>query len=125
MSTIIHVLTSVDTQSILAGNNSSVVYMVDDNANKGSSSEGTTELKTTCAPGDIINWRVTPINGTDTVVITSMFNSSGDIFATPPSEQPDGSWQGTVSSTGNETYQMQILINGVKTFKWDPYLVSS
>lgn len=129
MSTTINVLTCLDTQAIL--NNpgisaSDAVYMVDDNASGGSTDEGGYELNTACAEGDVIVWRVVPINDTDEVVITALTNKSGDLFGgTPPTEQEDGSWQGTISTSGKETYELAILINGVIAYNWDPYLTAS
>ncbi len=130
-SQLISVAALVDTTTIL-GNpgapSNQVIYMADNNAAGGSSGEGTNELNTACAPSDVIIWRVYPINGTDQIVINGFKNSSGDVFGfnTPsPTNPPTSQLMGTVQSDGNETYQLEILINGTTTYSWDPFLTST
>lgn len=128
---LISVAALVDTTTIL-GNpgapSNQVIFMADNNAGGGSSGEGTNELNTACGPADVIVWRVVAINGTDQVVINGFKNSTGDVFGfnTPqPTNPPNPSLMGTVQSAGNETYQLEILINGTTTYSWDPFLTST
>lgn len=125
---VINISTFVDTETILQNGgvpSSQVIYMVDDNVLGGSIGEGGNELNSACSPGDTLVWTVQSINFSDSVTITRFNNSSGDVFGQNPNANGSSTMSGNVTLTGNETYQLTILINGAVQYQWDPFLTST
>ena len=123
---LINVQITVDTNGILANPSvgaGQVIFMTDNNAAGGSSGEGTFELNTACHVGDIIQWRLAPQDGLTSVTFLGMKNSNGNVFGfNPPVSEGPSLYQGTVTSTGQETYQVLILVAGTTTYSWDPFI---
>lgn len=123
---LINVQISVDTNGILANPSvdpSQVIFMTDNNAAGGSSGEGTYELNTACHVGDIIQWRLAPQDGLTPVTFLAMKNSQGNDFGfNPPVLEGPSLFQRTVSATGQETYQVKILVAGTTPYTWDPFI---
>lgn len=122
---LIDIVVAADTQAILAGaqceQGNCPVYMVDNNP-KLSQNEGSSELNTSCNAGDTLRWHIVPINGTDTVTITGFQQMTGNVFG-PNSPIPAGNeFTWLTANQGSETYEIRILVNGVQTFEWDPYI---
>lgn len=126
---LINVQISVDTNGILANPSvgaGQVIFMTDNNAAGGSSGEGTFELNTACNVGDIIQWRLAPQDGLTPVTFLGMRNSQGNVFGfNPPVLEGPSLYQGTVTATGQETYQILILVAGTTTYSWDPFITCS
>ena len=96
----VNILVVADSQSIQAGETQAnqVIYMVDDNSPT-STGEGSDELVTIVPAGSQIVWRIAPINPAFPVTITTIHRSSAvDVFNTPPSQQPDGSWSAVLGN---------------------------
>ncbi len=98
--------------------------MTDNNQSGGSKGEGTYELNTACSPGDILQWRIAAMDGQTQVGFLGFKNSSGDVFGFRPPHGDPSLYTATVSSTGNETYQINILVGGQITYTWDPFVTS-
>jgi hypothetical protein len=126
---LINIQITVDTNGILANPSvpaSQVIFMTDNNAAGGSTGEGTFELNTACHVGDIIQWRLAPQDGRTTVAFLGMKNSSGNDFGfNPPVLESPSLFQGTVTATGQETYQILILVAGTTPYSWDPFISCS
>ncbi|HEX8251503.1 MAG TPA: hypothetical protein VF846_00035 [Thermoanaerobaculia bacterium] len=123
---LINVQITVDTNGILANpavGAGQVIFMTDNNAAGGSSGEGTFELNTACNVGDIIQWRLAAQDGHTSLKFLGMKNSNGNVFGfNPPVPEGPSLYQGTVTATGQETYQILILVAGTTTYSWDPYI---
>ena len=140
---------AVDTDYVAAqmGKNiSRGIYMMDNKVRNGSSGEGTLELSTVCANGNLIGFNVVPINSLGAspgkVVITGFTVSQGTVFtaagqpraqvqpATFPNQAAGSYWIGQALNQGSQTYQIQIAVTvGVlqpTTYyvNWDPVLTS-
>ncbi len=112
------------------------IYMMDNRNASGSTGEGTLELSTKCPVGNLIGFKVVPINalGTsgDKVEITGFTVSQGSVFTAaghPVSQSKDGSyWIGQALAAGSQTYQIQIKVtvgtlHPVPYFiNWDPFI---
>ena len=125
---LINVAILVDTSAIIGNPGvgpSGVIFMADDNQSGGSSGEGSYELNTACSPSDTIVWRMYAINGFNQVDFVAFKNSSGDVFGFNPPSGNQSQYQATVASTGTETYQILIRINGTVQYSWDPYVTST
>lgn len=122
---LINVLINVDTNTILANpqvDPAKVIFMTDNNVAGGSTGEGTDELSTACHVGDTIQWRVTAQNLSTPVIFLAFKNSSGSDFGFNPPAGNSSLYQAEAVSTGVETYQILILVNGTQTFTWDPFV---
>ncbi|HTF03550.1 MAG TPA: hypothetical protein VK826_05965 [Bacteroidia bacterium] len=111
------------------------IYMMDNNFNGGSSSEGTLELNTTVnSPMQTMGYNVFPIdNGVTgaTVAITGVQFSDGTNIWTDngtPQESNGTStcqWLGRAMQQGSMTYQLKIVIGFAglpsKFYYWDPF----
>lgn len=123
---LITVLITVDAATILqqgqGANPAQVITMVDNNAAGGSTGEGTYELNTACHPGDIIQWRLSALDGQTSVGFLAFRNSSGTVFSFNPPAGSPSLYQAEAIQKGNETYQIEILVGGTQTFVWDPFV---
>jgi hypothetical protein len=127
----IDILMVVDTLgAVSSGDLGSNIYLIDTNKYVGSGNEGQAELKTACSDGQIINWRVTPINPGDDVEIVSFTGQmiTGN-FCVPQKQGLTGEeyWQGRVEVQGGAQtiqYNATLSIDG-KEMTFDPYLIVS
>jgi hypothetical protein len=113
---------------------SSGVYMMDNQANLGSTNEGQLELHTHCNNHSLIGFEVYPmdVNSGDTVAITGFNVSGGNVFggAGYPLQQTPSYWIGQAMNTGTQTYQIQVKVTTgglrpvVYYLNWDPYITS-
>ena len=127
----ITVTVEVDTDGLLAahGNNLGDTFnannwltITDDNNDP---SQGSFEMTIYCNVGNTIRWVAAAHNGTDTVELTAFIDGGGtDVFGGhPPTHQTDGSFQGTTSGSGHETYHYNFTVNGGNTtYWWDPFI---
>lgn len=125
----IDVLIVVDTLGALASNNLTAnVYLIDTNKYIGSGNEGQAELKTACADGQIIKWRVQAVSPSNDVNIVSFAGQMINQNICKPVKQGltgDIFWEGRVESQGaSATYQYNatLSIDG-RAMTFDPYLV--
>jgi Inclusion body protein len=111
------------------------VYMMDNRVSNGSKGEGNLELHTSANVGDLVGFRVHPINpnSSDSVEITGFNVSSGSVFGsngTPREQQTPDYWIGQALNAGNQTYQIQIKVTsgGLQPLSyfvnWDPFLTA-
>lgn len=122
----ITVLMTVDTvQTLKTGNLSNYITVTDDN---GDPNQGSNEITVIAKMGSTLAWKAVSINGTDTVHLKQFIKVAGPhLFTTgEPSLQPDGTFQGTLTTTGLETYRFSMTINnGTTVYSWDPYIQSN
>ena len=89
--------------------------------NEGHEGDGT--ITTDVSLGDTVTWK---ISGSEISEITSIYAKPGsqDIFSSDPAKNPDGSWTGTISSSGSgqETYGIKYKVNSVE-YDDDPILL--
>jgi len=71
--------------------------------------------------GDIVKWKLIPNSGIDS--LDGINDEEGDVFNPDPTENPDGSWQGTVTAPVGtiETYLVEYTIDGVQ-YDHDPVI---
>ena len=97
------------------------IYMMDNMAAYGSTGEGQTVLNSVVPLGTFVGFQVVPIDPLrgDTVVITELVTSAGNVFGPDggpvqvPSVggQPEGSyWIGRTFNPGTQVYQIQIQV---------------
>ena len=128
---LISVQVTVDAATILQqGQNADpnkVVFMTDNNAGGGSSGEGTAELTTACHVGDTIQWTLSNQNPSNqiSVAFLAMRDSSGTVFGFNPPHGDATLYQGEAVNSGQETYQILILVGGTTTYQWDPHISAS
>lgn len=125
---LIQIQISVNTGSILANPQvppSQVIFMTDNNVAGGSTGEGTFELNTACHVGDTLQWRLAAQDGATPVQFLAMKNSNGNVFGFNPPTGNGTLYQGEAVTTGQETYQVLILVNGTTTYSWDPFITCS
>ena len=104
--------------------------MSDDNSddNRGVNDKHTKseELTVYCQIGDTLRWVAKAQNGTDTIELTDFDYVKGtNVFGSvDPTKQPDGSFQGTTTTKGNECYHFKFTINGgTAIYWWDPFIM--
>ncbi len=85
--------------------------------------EGDGSITTIVSPGDTVTWQIA--SGANISEITSIYAKAGsqDIFSSDPVSNGDGTWTGTVSNsaTGEESYGIKYMVNGVE-YDDDPKL---
>ncbi|CAA9201530.1 AidA/PixA family protein [Flavobacterium collinsii] len=118
----ITVLMTVDTiKTVQTG--SLYITITDDN---GDPNQGSSEIQVNAKISTIIRWKAVSLNVTDTVHLKQFVVRGGvNLFsANEPSLQSDGTFQGTLITTGTEVYSFTITINdGSQQYDWDPYIV--
>ncbi|WP_395051433.1 hypothetical protein [Flavobacterium sp.] len=77
------------------------------------------DITTHVKNGDTVKWKLIANSGITS--LDGIDDTSTDVFNPDPSIQPDGSYQGTVSSTPGqvETYNVKYTFNGVQ-YPHDP-----
>lgn len=124
----IDVLIIVDVEGALAGSLSDNVYLIDTNKYLGSGAEGQVELRTVCANGQTINWRVVSVSPSNDVEITAFIGQMVNDNICVPVKQglaTDIYWAATVeaqATTGNQQYSVELTMDGRK-MTFDPYIV--
>ncbi len=118
----INILVTVDTKTTLAG--TTTVYMTDDNPGS-DTGEGTDQLEVNADPGDVIIWRATSIDQSDTVSLDQFIDKDGvNIFSEGPGPS-NGLWRGVIGNYPpgtEESYTFVFSINGSGQYSWDPKL---
>jgi hypothetical protein len=76
-------------------------------------------ITTTVNNGDTVKWKLIPNSGINS--LDGIDDTGADVFNPDPTENPDGSWQGTVSAAPGtlETYLVEYTINGIQ-YNHDP-----
>jgi hypothetical protein len=113
------------------------IYMMDNHANIGSENEGQLELSTVCNVGDLVAFRVYPVdqrretNG-GSVVITGIEVKQGDVFGSSGYPRPyegETYWIGRAEKAGRQTYTMALEVTSppvpekrTVNVSWDPFL---
>lgn len=71
--------------------------------------------------GDIVKWKLVPNSGITS--LDGINDEQNDVFNPDPTENPDGSWEGTVCATvgATETYLVEYTFNGVQ-YNHDPQI---
>ncbi|GGZ02007.1 AidA/PixA family protein [Pseudoduganella plicata] len=121
--------------SVGSGTIGAGVYMMDNQVQQGSQSEGQLELTTQCPVGQQIGFTVYPIDlgSGDTVVITGFNVSGGDVFGSsgyPKKQAGSGNyWVGKAQNQGSQTYQIQVQVTpgqggGPYYINWDPFITA-
>jgi hypothetical protein len=112
------------------------IYMMDNRANIGSENEGQIELSTVCDVGDLIGFRVYPIDQlaaeSGVAVITGIELKEGDVFGSSGYPRPyegETYWIGRAEKAGRQTYTMALEVTSpplpekrTVNVEWDPFL---
>jgi hypothetical protein len=121
----ITVLMTIDTTRVLSsGYLSSNIVITDDN---GDPNQGSNEIRVTAKVKTKLIWKAVAKNGTDTIQLKEFKIRRGqDLFTAPePNLQADGTYKGTLTKVGSETYAYNISINnGSQMYTWDPFITS-
>lgn len=96
----------------------------DDEGNRGNTLTGDRDLTTQVSNGNIVKW----VKGGDIASIDSVVYTGGsNLFASGPSQNKDGSWQGVIGnlpSGTEEEYTIRYTVNGAtgNPYSQDPKL---